>query len=326
MKMNRFGSLYFGRPAIFLQAAIICFLTSCGGKKQNGSEPFISFSGAFALYPLSQRWAEEYNKLNAVRFDIQAGGTGKGITDCLGGVVDVGMFSRQITDADTRRGVYAIPLCKDAVLPTISARNPYAALIRDRGISKDEFKLIFTSKKKTYWEDVLGIKNGQHHKITVYTRADAAGAADSWASYFDATQNDIKGLGVLGDPGVAEAVKNDKYGIGFNNTLFVYNPSTGKKLKGIEVASIDIDGNGKVDASEQIYASLAVFLNGVQSGVYPSPPVRDLYFITKGKTTDPKLLSFFRWVLNDGQRYVHMAGYVPLPPDTISEQLAKLNN
>jgi phosphate transport system substrate-binding protein len=325
MKMNRFGSLYFGWPAIFLQAAIICFLTSCG-KKQNNSEPFISFSGAFALYPLSQRWAEEYNKLNPVRFDIQAGGTGKGITDCLGGVVDVGMFSREITDAEIRRGVYAIPLCKDAVLPTISARNPYATLIGKRGISKGEFKLIFTSKKKIYWEDVLGIKNGQRHQITVYTRAEAAGAADSWASYFNATQNDLKGLGVLGDPGVAEAVKNDKYGIGFNNTLFVYDPSTGKKLKGIEVASIDIDSNGKLDPREQIYSSLAVFLDGVRNGVYPSPPVRDLYFITKGKTTDPKLLSFFKWVLNEGQQYVHMAGYVPLPSHTITEQLAKLNN
>ena len=38
----------------------------------------ISISGAFALYPLTVMWAEEFNKLHPkVRVDISAGGAGK---------------------------------------------------------------------------------------------------------------------------------------------------------------------------------------------------------------------------------------------------------
>ena len=41
----------------------------------------ISISGAFALYPMVVRWADEYRKISPdVRFDISAGGAGKGIS------------------------------------------------------------------------------------------------------------------------------------------------------------------------------------------------------------------------------------------------------
>src|SRR5919112_3960919 len=100
----------------------------------------ISFSGAFALYPLAQVWAQEYNKTHPdIRFDIQAGGAGKGLTDCLGGAVDVGMFSRELTDAEKAKGVWWIALCKDAVLPTVNARNPLLKQLQIRGIKKAEF-------------------------------------------------------------------------------------------------------------------------------------------------------------------------------------------
>ena len=42
-------------------------------------------------------WAEEYQQLNpGVRFDIQGGGAGKGMTDVLSGAVDVAMLSRAV--------------------------------------------------------------------------------------------------------------------------------------------------------------------------------------------------------------------------------------
>src|SRR3954452_19786570 len=107
---------------------------SAENTNKNGSA--ISFSGAFALYPLAQKWAEAYNKTHPdVRFDIQAGGAGKGLTDALTGAVDVGMFSREITDAEKSKGVWYIALCKDAVIPTINPANPYINTIRERGIT-----------------------------------------------------------------------------------------------------------------------------------------------------------------------------------------------
>ena len=136
----------------------------------------ISFSGAFALYPLVQTWAAEYNKTHPdVRFDIQAGGAGKGLTDCLGGAVDVGMFSRELTDAEKAKGVWSLALCKDAVIPTMNAKSPFLKQLQIRGVKKAEFNSIFVDRSISTWGDLLGTNNTK--RINVYTRADAAGAA-----------------------------------------------------------------------------------------------------------------------------------------------------
>ena len=305
--------------------ALLLLLINFNGKpvkkEQNAS---ISFSGAFALYPLAQTWAAEYNKTHpGIRFDIQAGGAGKGLTDCLSGLVDVGMFSREFSPEEKAKGVWWVALCKDAVLPTLNAHNPFLKAIQKRGIKKEEFKSIFVDHTITTWEQLLGI-TGSSHKINVYTRADAAGAADAWASFFGKKQENIKGIGISGDPGVADAVRKDINAIGFNNTLFVFDQKSGKKLTGIDVAPIDVNANGTLDPNENVYGNLRQFLKAVNDGSFPSPPARQLYFITKGKSQRKEVLDFFKWVLTDGQKLVDAAGYVPLPKAIINDQLAKL--
>ena len=67
-----------------------------------------------------------------------------------------------------------------------------------------------------------------------------------------------------------------------------------------------------------------MFLKAVNDGNYPSPPARNLYFLTKGKTQRKEILDFFNWVLTDGQQFVNVAGYVPLSKGLLSDQLKKL--
>lgn len=317
-------------PSLIALSAV--FLLSCnsGTETKSGADSTatttasISFSGAFALYPLAQTWATEYNKTHPnIRFDIQAGGAGKGLTDCLAGAVDVGMFSRELSDAEKEKGVWSLSLCKDAVVPTMNAKNPFINDIKSRGIKKEEFNAIFVDNTLKTWDQLLG-KGAGSKNINVYTRADAAGAADSWAAFFGKKQENLKGVGVSGDPGVADAVRKDLNGIGYNNTLFAYDQNSGKKLPGIEVIPIDVNGNGKIDADENFYDDLHSFLKAVNDGNFPSPPARNLYFLTKGKTQKKELLEFFKWVLTDGQQFVSAAGYVPLPQDALAEQLKKL--
>lgn len=312
--------------SVLLFWTALLLLNGCSGKNETGSsesKSAISLSGAFAMYPLVQVWAQEYNKIHPeIRFDIQAGGAGKGLTDCLAGAIDVGMFSRELTDAEKAKGVWWIAMCKDAVIPTMSAKNPYLTEVQERGVTKEEFKSIFVDGTVKNWEQLLG-KSGTT-KINVYTRADAAGAADSWASFFGSKQENLKGVGISGDPGLAEAVKKDAGGIGYNNTLFIFDAHTGKKMPGIEVVPIDVNGNGKIDEQEKVYQSLPEFLSAVNDGRFPSPPARPLYFITKGKTDRDAVLEFFKWCLTDGQQFVSKSGFVPLNEELIKEQLQKL--
>lgn len=319
------------RNRVILAALLLLAISFQGRNPREPREPkspktvSISMSGAFALYPLAQVWAQEYNKTHPdIRFDIQAGGAGKGFTDCMSGAVDVGMFSREFSDAERKRGVWYIAVCKDAVLPTINLRNPNMKALQVRGVKKAEFQSIFVDKSINTWEELLGINGKTPHKINVYTRADAAGAADSWASFFGKKQENLKGIGIPSDPGVADAVRKDLNGIGYNNTLFVFDPKTGKKLPGIDVVPIDVNGNGQIDPDENFYGNLHQFLKAVNDGKYPSPPARQLYFITNGKSNKKEILDFFRWVLTDGQQFVAPAGYVALPKNVIADQTKKL--
>ncbi|MDF1517239.1 MAG: substrate-binding domain-containing protein [Lutibacter sp.] len=312
---------------IILAIAITSVFVSCDTKKKEAVEPArVSLSGAFALYPLANQWADEYNKANPdkqIRFDIQAGGAGKGMADALGGIVDLGMFSREITQAEKDKGVWWVAVTKDAVIPTISAENPALETLKKKGLTQAEFKAIFVDRTITNWKQLSGIEIDA--PIKIFTRSDACGAAATWAAFIDAKQEDLKGVGVFGDPGLAEAVSKEPAGIAYNNIVYAYDINTEKKRPGIEVIPIDINGNGTIDEDENFYENVRNLLDAVAKGKFPSPPARELYFVANGKPQNQATIDFLKWVLTDGQQYVVPAGYVTLEGKYLKEQENKLN-
>ncbi|MEZ5107110.1 MAG: substrate-binding domain-containing protein [Draconibacterium sp.] len=309
------------RTKNILILAVIILLTACTSSKKK--EQTISLSGAFALYPLVVKWSEEYQKENPeVRFNISAGGAGKGMADALSGTVDLGMFSREITQAEIDKGVWWVSVTKDAVIPTINAASPVAKILKNRGVTRSEFQGLYIEGKYSNWNQLQGIATNQ--VISVFTRSDACGAADTWATYLGGKQENLKGVGVFGDPGLADAVVKDENGIGFNNTIYLYDIKTGNKNQGIEVIPIDVNENGKLDAEENFYDTFAQVLAAIAEGKYPSPPARELYLVAKGKPAKQATLGFLKWVITEGQKFVPEAGYVPLTQSKLNEQIVKL--
>jgi phosphate transport system substrate-binding protein len=270
------------------------------------------------------KWSEEYKKEHPeIRFNISAGGAGKGMADALAGTADLGMISRGISQEEKDKGVWWVSLTIDAVLPTISAENPNLEDIKLNGLTREEFNKIFVGGSIKKWSEVLTVSGKE--EIVVYTRSDACGAAETWAAFLGVKQENLNGIGIYGDPGLAEAVSKDPKGIGFNNTNYIYDIRTGKKRPGMEVIPIDIDDNGIIDSVENFYDALNNLLEAVGKGVYPSPPARELYFVSKGTPDKPAALDFIRWTLTEGQKYVLEAGYVPLDKGVLDNQLEKLN-
>jgi len=284
----------------------------------------ITVSGAFALYPMMVRWAEEYQKINpGVKVEVSAGGAGKGMTDALSGMVDLGMVSREISKEEISRGAVYIAVTKDAVVVTASAENPVLSDLQARGINRSVFTRIFVNETITDWGEVVH-RPELSEKINVYTRSDACGAADVWAKYLGYKQEDLKGVGVFGDPGLADAVKSDRLGIGYNNIGFAYDAMTAKPLEGLAIIPLDLNDNGHIDSDEQLYATRDVIVSAINTGKYPSPPARELNLVAKGSFSGPTL-EFVRWILTDGQQYVEESGYIALPGERIEEQLGKLS-
>jgi len=283
----------------------------------------ISISGAFALYPMMTVWAEEFTKLHPnVQFDVQGGGAGKGMTDTIAGAVDIGMISRSIKPEEEAQDIFWVSVTKDAVFPIISSENPVADQIMAKGISQEVFSKIYITGEITTWGEVVGDPSVTD-TINVFTRSDAAGAAEQWAKYAGGkAQEDLLGVGVNGEPSMVDTVIKDPLGIGYGNLNSIFDLSGGGLVPGIIIPPLDINGNGQADP-EEIYKVKEDAFGAVADGTYPSPPARFENLATKGKPSG-LVLAFIEWILTDGQQYLEAAGYVPLTPEQQAESLAKL--
>jgi phosphate transport system substrate-binding protein len=283
----------------------------------------ISVSGAFALYPMMTVWADEFSKLHPdVQFDVQGGGAGKGMTDTIAGAVDIGMISRSIKPEEEAQNIFWVSVTKDAVFPIISSENPVAAQILEKGIKQEIFNKIYITGEITTWGEVIG-DPAITDEIHVFTRSDAAGAAEQWAKFAGGkAQEDLKGIGVNGEPSILDTVIKDPLGIGYGNLNSIFDLSSGNTVVGIVIPPIDIDTNGKADAVE-IYKTKEDAFGAVADGTYPSPPARFENLATLGKP-EGLTLAFIEWILTDGQQYLESAGYVALTPEQQAESLAKL--
>jgi phosphate transport system substrate-binding protein len=301
-------------------------ILGCGHKSadsQGKLKGTISLSGAWAMYPVAVRWAEEFRKIYPdVRIDLSSGGAGKGITDALNDMVDLGMVSREIYREELNNGAFPIAVTKDAVVPVINASNPSLDLILSKGLKRDAGQNIWITGMHKTWAEAFGT-NGTT-PIHVYTRSDACGAAEVWAKYFGKKQEDLLGSGVYGDPGLALAVKKDPLGIGFNNIGFVYDSETKKQLAGIRVIPIDLNNDGTITPDEKFYDSIDDLITAIANGKYPSPPARELYFVTNGKPQKELVIKFLNWVLTDGQKYVNESGFITLSKEKVEGELKRI--
>lgn len=311
---------------------LIVSLCSCGDSGNRASvDPngklsgSITISGAFALYPLAVKWAEEFQRLNpGVRIDLSAGGAGKGMTDVLADVVDLGMVSREVYAPEQDKGALPFATAKDAVVITINSQNPLVNKLIRKGISMETATKIWITGEYTTWGQVLG--DGDKTPIHIYTRSDACGAAETFAMWMGKKQEDLLGTAVFGDPGLASAIQSDKLGIGLNNIGYAYDEKSRKPNQGILVLPIDANSDGIISEDEYFYDSKDDFIAAVAADKYPSPPARDLYLVSHGIPTNPVVIAFLEYVLSEGQKHNVPAGYIEMSEEKLRSGLQKLKN
>ncbi|MCL2413181.1 MAG: substrate-binding domain-containing protein, partial [Bacteroidales bacterium] len=303
-----------------LLIAVMIFFSGCGRRANT-----ITISGAFALYPLMVMWAEEFRAENPhIQIDISAGGSGKGMTDVLANLSDIAMMSRSIHAPEIERGAIVFPVAQDAVVAIINTNNPLLKDILARGITQEIGEQIWIRQTIRTWGDFLEINHPL--PMNVYTRADACGAAQVWASWFGKAQEDLGGISIFGDPGIVQAVQNDPNGIAFANLAFVYDFVTGLLNSNIAVIPIDSDGNGMICDAENFYGTREQIVDAINAGLMPSPPARNLYLVTNGIPTNPNILKFLKYIHTDGQRLNVPVGFVEISEKTAQETLELLKN
>lgn len=269
----------------------------------------LTLSGAWAIYPTAVSWADEFQKKHPkVKIDVSAGGAGKGAADAIAGLVDIGMVSREPDPSELNKGITPVYILHDAVYPVVGEKNPALDALMRKGLSKDKLTWIYITELAKNWDDVTGEKIGK--PIHVYTRSDACGAASSWAAYFKKKQDDLKGVGVYGDPGLLEAAKRDPVGIGYTNFSYIFTRD-GSIVAGAKVVPIDANNNGIAD-KEEIFTTRADAVKAIEAGTYPV--TRKNYFFVKGKP-EGLVKAFIEFTLSDeGTTVVDNVGAsLPLP-------------
>lgn len=278
----------------------------------------VTLSGAWAIYPTAVAWAEEFQKkYHKIRIDVSAGGAGKGAADAIAGLVDIGMVSRDPDPAEIKKGITPVYILHDAVFPVVSDKNPALPEFLKRGTKKETWIDIYITGLITSWDVVTKGKTGK--PIHVYTRSDSCGAAASWAGYLGKKQEDLRGVGIYGDPGLLEAAKRDPIGVGYSNFSYVFTRD-GSVVKGAKLVPIDSNENGVADADE-IYETREQAIRAIRAGRYPA--TRKNYFFVKGK---PKGLvrEFIDFALSDeGSKIVDDTGASLSLPKQEREKILK---
>lgn len=283
----------------------------------------VTITGAWALYPLVSKWADHFGRLDSsVSIGLSAGGAGKGMTDALSGMADLGMVSRAIHPEEEARGAFYIAVAEDAVIPTVSASNPFLKELHAKGVTQAQLRALYLDGSLKNWSELVGADTSA--EVQVYSRSDACGAKETFAAFLGGGPDDFKtAIGIFGDPAIADEVTKNPYAVGYNNIGFFFDPRDGKPHEGLTALKVDFNGNGKIDPEEDCYASASEFAKAVSEGRFPRPPARELYLVSKGKPA-PHVLAFLRWILTEGQKEAAAAGYIALQPERAAEMIRKL--
>ncbi|OGF58716.1 MAG: hypothetical protein A2Y62_13070 [Candidatus Fischerbacteria bacterium RBG_13_37_8] len=272
-----------------------------GSEEMKGT---ITLSGAWAIYPTAVAWGEGFQKKYPdVKVDISAGGAGKGAADAIAGLVDIGMVSREPDPAEINKGIVPIYILHDAVFPIINAKNPARVELLRKGLKKEAFTGLYITGNYSSWDQIAG--GAKKKSVHVYTRSDSCGASAAWAKYVDnKKQEDLKGVGVYGDPGLIAAVKRDPLGIGYTNFSYIFTRE-GTVLEGLIIVPIDVNENNIADANE-VNDNREKAINAINKGTYPA--TRKNYFFVKGKPSQLVKLFIEYAFSEEGTRIVEEVG------------------
>lgn len=308
----------------YIISFILIFLVSCktGTDKNPDISPLaasladqpsgtITIGGAYSLYPLMKVWADSFNLIHKdVKIVISKDGTGEGLRGLKNNNFDLAMVSDGSEYTDTTEGLEFLQVCQDAVIPITNLANPYLDEIQKKGITPQQFQYLFTSGERITWGKLLGKE--YRNDVVIYTRYDKSGAAEIWARFFWKTQDDLKGLPVMGEDEMIKRIQSTPLAIGYCNLINAFNPVSKKLLENIAIVPLDVDFNGVADtedAKDMKDIRLSEFQRFIMRGKYPSALCRQLSVAVIKSDLNPLLNTFLVYILTDGQKVVHLNGY-----------------
>ncbi|MEQ1632298.1 MAG: phosphate ABC transporter substrate-binding protein [Planctomycetota bacterium] len=269
------------RSKWFLCASAAAFLVMLGCNKSSAAR-FV-LTGSSTCQPVLQEVAAKLEQRDpSMKFQVEAGGSGRGITDAKTKKAQAGMASRDLTAAE-KEGLTVVPFARDGVTIVVHGNRDLKAL------TSDQVKAIYTGKINN-WKDL----GGPDQKITVLNKAEGRATLEVFLQKFQLKNSDIKADVVVGDNAqCVRLVTGDEFAIGYL--------SIGEALRAVErkepLRLLDLDG-------------VAATLPNVRDGSFPLG--RSLYLLFPGEidAQGQRIVDFLG--SKEGSDLLYAQGFVPL--------------
>jgi phosphate transport system substrate-binding protein len=249
----------------------------------------ITVKGSDTMVILAQKWAEVYMSKNpSTAIQVTGGGSGVGISALINGATDIANSSRPIKQSEIEKikGRYGtlgveIPCAKDGISIYLNKANSITEL------SLKQIADIY-SGKITNWKQV----GGADANIKLYGRESSSGTFVYFKDFVVKKDYAITCQTLPGTAAIVNAVKKDKYGVGYGGAAY----DTGVK-----------DCKVKKDDKSPAYLPTA---ETIKNKTYPI--TRYLYMYLGSKPTGATK-KYIDWILStEGQKVCTDVGYFPL--------------
>jgi len=285
--------------------SILFFLPLLLAFGQEGTQT-LRVTGTRLVHPIFRKWIEEYTKLHpgiSIQLDSRIPADS----------ADLLIASHILRASDLKEGQTSVVLNRYVQLPVVNSRRSDVAALQSRGFSDADLRQVYFAGNRKADQHPIGNPDPvpSIYHFAVYKREKPACASMAFANHFGNEQKDIKGTGVTGDDrDLLEAVKKDTNGISYNNLGFLYDLRTRKPVEGIAIIPMDLDGNGKVDPPENIYATLDQVIAFAEKDQNRQLLTEDVHVIFSRANPNKALAGFLEWIRTEGQQYDHEYGFL----------------
>lgn len=296
----------------------------------------ITGAGSTFVYPVMTKWSAAYSSKGEGKVLYHPIGSGAGIAQIKSGALDFGASDAPLKPEElAHAGLQQFPLVIGGIVPVVNIAGLKAGELKlTGGILAD----IYLGKVKRWNHPVIAALNPgialPEAAIKVTHRLDSSGTTFNWAYYLSKASDEWRtkvgwgtniswpvGVGGKGNDGLATLVGQTSNSIGYVEYAYALQ----KKLTYAVVRNTTGNFVPPNAASFQAAATSANW--AVASSFYlmlADAPGEDAYPIAATVFVlmhrEPAVLarrsaalSFFRWVLHDGQSIARDLNYVPLP-------------
>ena len=304
----------------------------------------ITGAGATFPYPIYSKWFSEYSAAHpGVQINYQSIGSGGGIRQMTGGLVDFGATDAPATDeqlAPSKTKLIHLPTVLGAVVPIFNVPG-----VNNIKFSPEVLADIYLNKIN-YWNDARIKKdnpgvNLPNLKIIVVHRADGSGTTFIFTDYLSKVSKEWAsgpgrgaspswptGVAGKGNEGVAGYVRQLSGSVGYVELIYALQNKISygsvRNASGNFVQASISSVTAAAASIKQMPADYRVSItNAPGRGAYPISSFT--WLLVPLKSSDPAkgkvIRDLLNWIVKSGQSEVEGLSYAPLPKNVVQLEL-----